>query len=279
MNRPQDEESTMTGHPEQVAMVTGASRGIGALSARALAEHGYAVALLARREESLRDVAGQVREAGGEVLTLGCDVTSQDEVDAAVGRIMEQWGRIDVLVNSAGLIEAEVPLWEADADQWWQVVETNVRGPFLTTRAVVRATLGRGVRIINLNSGTGTKESPVLSAYSASKAALGRITGGTAAAGADHGVLAFDLAPGVVRTDMTRSMEIHRDRTEWTDPAEVTALMVALASGELDAWSGRMVRAGTDAVSTLQERAGQGLGDAARKVRLTPWGDDDPVAG
>jgi len=260
-------------------MVTGASRGIGALCAQALAEHGYAVAVLARRRESLEDIASTVREAGAGVITIGCDVTVEDAVEDAVGQVMEQWGRIDVLVNNAGLIEDEVPIWEADADQWWHVVETNVRGPFLTTRAVARVMLDTGVRIINLNSGAGTKESPVLTAYSASKSALGRITGGTAAAGAEHGVLAFDLAPGVVRTDMTTSMRAHRDRTEWTDPSEVTALLVALAAGELDDWSGRMVRAGSDEVSSLQGQAAQGLDDTARKVRLMPWGDDDPVKG
>jgi len=269
----------MAAHPERVAMVTGASRGIGALCAQALGEHGYAVAVLARRRESLDEVAATVREAGAEVLTIGCDVTVEDAVEDAVRQVMDRWGRIDVLVNNAGLIEAEVPIWEADAQQWWQVVETNVRGPFLTTRAVARVMLDTGVRIINLNSGAGTKDNPVLTAYSASKSALGRITGGTAAAGAEHGVLAFDLAPGVVRTDMTTSMHAHRNRTEWTEPSEVTTLLVALASGQLDGWSGRMVRAGSDPVATLQQRAAHGLDETARKVRLMPWGEDDPVGG
>ncbi|HKJ12045.1 MAG TPA: SDR family NAD(P)-dependent oxidoreductase, partial [Ornithinimicrobium sp.] len=197
----------MTARPERVAMVTGASRGIGAVCAEALAEHGYAVAVLARRRESLEQSAETVRSHGAQALAIGCDVTQEAAVDAAVAEVMQQWGHIDVLVNSAGLIETEVPIWEADADEWWQVVETNVRGPFLTTRAVTRAMLGTGVRVINLNSGTGTKDSPLMTAYSASKSALGRITGGTAAAGAEHGVLAFDLAPGVVRTEMTESME------------------------------------------------------------------------
>jgi NAD(P)-dependent dehydrogenase (short-subunit alcohol dehydrogenase family) len=267
----------MTTAPDRVAMVTGASRGIGAMAATALAEHGYAVVVLARRRESLDDVVSAVQGAGAEVLAIGCDVTDEEAVGSTVTQVMERWGRIDVLVNSAGLIEAEVPIWEADADEWWQVVETNVRGPFLTTRAVCRAMLGTGARVINLNSGTGTKETPVLTAYSASKSALGRLTGGTAAAGAEHGILAFDLAPGVVRTDMTESMDAHRGRTEWTDPAQVTDLLIALASGKLDAWSGRMVRAGADQVSTLRERAAAGLDETARKVRLMPWGADDPV--
>lgn len=265
---------------DKVALVTGASRGIGAHIATALADDGYAVAAVARSEGSLSGLTDRLRGCGATVLPLVCDVTDQDAVDGATRRVCNELGRIDVLVNNAGLIEAEVPIWEADPDQWWQVLVTNVRGPFLVTRAVAPVMIGQGGgRIININSGAGTRENPVLTAYTASKSALGRITGGTAAAGAEHGVLAFDLAPGVVQTDMTAAMDMHRDRTEWTDPADVTALVLALASGELDAWSGRMVRAGSDTVQMLREQAAQGLADTARMVRLLPWGEDDPVAG
>ncbi len=264
----------------KVALVTGASRGIGAHLATALADDGYAVAAMARSAGSLSEVTEQLRDTGATVLPLACDVTDQNVVVGAVRRVQTELGRIDLLVNNAGLIEDEVPIWEADVDQWWQVLVTNVRGPFLMTRAVVPVMIGQGGgRIVNINSGAGTRESPVLTAYTASKSALARITGGTAAAGAEHGVFAFDLAPGVIQTDMTAAMDMHRDRTEWTDPADVTALLLALASGDLDAWSGRMVRAGSDTPDVLRERAEQGLPDAARMLRLRPWGDDDPVAG
>lgn len=132
--------------------------------------------------------------------------------------------------------------------------------------------------MINLNSGSGTRESPVLTAYHASKSALARLTGGVAVAGAEHGVLAFDLAPGVIETDMTHSMQMHQDRTEWTDPADLTALALALADGELDGFSGRMVRAGADDLEVLRVRSSQGLGEGQRMLRLRPWGEDDPLA-
>lgn len=263
---------------DRVALVTGASRGIGDHLATALADAGYAVAALARSEGSLSDLTERLRGAGATALPLACDVTDQDAVDGAVRRVQGELGRIDLLVNNAGLIEDEVPIWEADADQWWQVLVTNVRGPFLMTRAVVPVMIAQGGgRIVNMNSGAGTKENPVLTAYTASKSALGRLTGGTAAAGAEHGVLAFDLAPGIIQTDMTASMDMHRDRTEWTDPGDVTELLLALASGDLDAWSGRMVRAGSDTVEMLREQGERGLSDTARKVRLLPWGQDDPI--
>ena len=257
----------MTG--TRVAVVTGASRGIGDLLARALLAEGWVVVGLSR--------SGAVAD-GAE--GMPCDVTDADQVERAVAQVVDRHGRIDLLVNNAGLVETEQPLWESDVDEWWQVMVTNVRGPYLLTRAVVPHLISAGGgRVVNLNSGSGTRESPVLTAYHASKSALARLTGGTAVAGEEHGVLAFDLAPGVVETDMTHSMRMHADRTEWTSPDDVVELFLALAHGDLDAYSGRMVRAGADDVAELRRRADKGLPDGARMLRLRPWGPADPVAG
>ena len=253
----------------RVAVVTGASRGIGAILSAALRDAEWQVVGLSRSGGP--DPSGEV--------TVACDVTDGAAVQTLVDAIIAAHGHIDLLVNNAGLVEAELPLWDADPDQWWQVIETNVRGPFLVTRAVVPHMIaGGGGRVINLNSGSGTRESDVLTAYHASKSALARLTGGVALAGADHGVLAFDLAPGVIETDMTHSMEMHRDRTEWTSPADLAALALALAGGELDGFSGRMVRAGADDLDVLREKSAQGLGEGHRMLRLRPWGEDDPLA-
>ena len=267
--------------PQRVAVVTGASRGIGAAISRALADDGYAVCLLARDGSAAAAVAGEIDSVGGLgrlTMAMSVDVTDEVLVGEAVRAVLSSWGRIDLLVNSAGTIEAELPLWEADVDQWWSVVTTNVRGPFLMTRAIVPHMIeAGGGRIINLNSGAGMAERAELSAYCASKSALARITGGTHLAGWAHGIRAFDLAPGTVRTEMTLSMELHRDRTQWTDPKDVTNLVLALAGGELDAWSGRFVRAGVDTPESLSEQARLGLDDDARTLRLRPWGPSDPV--
>jgi len=265
--------------PERVAVVTGASRGIGAASARALAEDGYAVCLLAREGGAAAVVAAEIGSSGGLAMAMSVDVTDELGVGEAVGAVLSSWGRIDVLVNNAGSIEAELPLWEANVDQWWSVITTNVRGPFLMTRAIVPHMIAAGGgRIINLNSGAGTAERAELSAYCASKSALARITGGTHLAGWAHGIRAFDLAPGTVRTEMTLSMELHQGRTQWTDPTDVTNLVLALAGGELDAWSGRFVRAGVDTLESLSEQARSGLDDDARRLRLRPWGSSDPLS-
>ncbi len=254
---------------DHVALVTGASRGIGAHVVAALLDDGWTVVGLSR--------SGQVAE-GAE--GLACDVTDAAAVEQAVREVVDRHGRIDLLVNNAGLVETEQPLWEADVDEWWQVMVTNVRGPFLLMRAVVPHMIAAGGgRVVNLNSGSGTRESDVLTAYHASKSALARLTGGVALAGADHGVRAFDLAPGVIESDMTHSMQMHEGRTDWTDPEDVKALVLAIAHGELDGFSGRFVRAGTDDLELLRQRSRAGLGEGERMIRLRPWGQDDPLRG
>jgi NAD(P)-dependent dehydrogenase (short-subunit alcohol dehydrogenase family) len=130
---------------------------------------------------------------------------------------------------------------------------------------------------VNLNSGAAYRNHDLATAYNVSKGALARLT---AAVGLrpDPAVRAFDLAPGVVQTDMTLAMKAHEDRTQWTAPEEVTTLLLALASGELDAWSGRMVRAGVDTVESLRARADQGLDETDRTLGLLRWGADDPLS-
>ena len=240
----------------RVALVTGASRGIGAFVADALADAGWIV------ERGSSSVA---------------DVTDADAVSGWVAEVLQRRERIDLLVNSAGVIDAEVPIEDSDPLDWWRTIEVNVRGPYLVTRAVLPHLLARGGgRVINLNSGSGTKAGAVSSAYNVSKSALGRITGSTHLSGGDRGVFAFDLAPGVVRTDMTASMPMHAGRTQWTDPADVVELLLALVEGHLDAWAGRMIRAGTDTLAELQA-AGPSLGEGERTVALLPYGPDDPL--
>jgi NAD(P)-dependent dehydrogenase (short-subunit alcohol dehydrogenase family) len=260
-----------------VALVTGASAGIGRYLAQGLAEQGAVVAGIARTADRLRTAMDEVAAStGARTLALAADVTDPDSVRSAVTRVSDELGPVTLLINNAGSIDAaEVPLWEADADQWWQVVESQVRGPFLVARAVVPGMIAAGGgRVIGLGSGLGTRGSDVYSAYSAGKSAQMRITEAIDLAGAGHGVRAFDLAPGVIDTEMTRAMPMHAGRTEWTRPAEVVALAVAIAAGELDQWSGRFFRAGADDLETLRATTPTG---AARRLRLRPYGPDDPI--
>jgi NAD(P)-dependent dehydrogenase (short-subunit alcohol dehydrogenase family) len=155
------------------------------------------------------------------------------------------------------------------------VVTSHIRGPLLTVHAVVPGMVSRGRgRVINLGSGLSTRGPRMYSAYSVGKTGLMRLTETLAVGLSGSGVHAFDMAPGVVRTDMTAGMSIHRDRTDWTDPAQVVALAAAIASGELDAWSGRLLYTGVDDLDTLRATT---PGDGARQLRLRPYADSDPL--
>nr|NLD39765.1 SDR family oxidoreductase [Actinomycetales bacterium] len=243
--------------PARTALVTGASRGIGRHLARGLAEEGLDVAILAtdggRLEEVRAELAANVPAA--RVVVVPADVTDEREVGLAVARAEEELGGIDLLVNNAGRIDAEVPLWEADPDEWWDVMAVNVRGPFLLARAVVPGMLGRGGgRIVAINSGSGTRDFAEASAYTASKSALFRIGGAIHLAAYERGIRTFELAPGVVHTDMTEGMRLHEGRSEWTDPVEVVALVAALARGDGDHLSGGFLRVGIDHPHELAAR-------------------------
>lgn len=267
--------------PATTALVTGASSGIGRALAVGLGRAGLAVALLGRDVDRLAEVAEEVRATGARCATASADTTDYGDLASAVAEIqtLDEIGPVDLLVDSAGVIEPEeVPVWEADPQHWRRVVEVDLIGAFHAVRAVVPGMLERGGgRVVQLNSGAGIKAAPVGSAYNAAKTGLWRIGGAVHLAGFEKGLRAFELAPGVVDTPMTRSMPHHAGRTRWTDPADVVALVVAMARGDLDAWSGRMVRAGADTPASLAAREAAGpLGDA-RTLGLRPWGDDDPL--
>jgi NAD(P)-dependent dehydrogenase (short-subunit alcohol dehydrogenase family) len=262
-----------------VALVTGASTGIGRHLVEGLAARGMAVAGMARGEERLTTAMNEVAAAtGARTLAVAADVTDRAAVDAAVARVVEELGQVDLLINNAGLIDAaEVPLWEADPDQWWDVVSSHLRGAFLLSRAVVPWMLlrNRG-RVVNLGSGQGLAAQPEYSAYAVGKTGLMRITEALAGALEGSDVRTFDVAPGVVETDMTRSMPKWKGKTDWTPPERVVAMIAAIAAGELDAWSGRFLRAGVDELDVIRGLTPE---DAARQLRLRPYGEGDPVAG
>lgn len=262
----------------QVAIVTGASTGIGRELAMALAARGAAVAGLARGTQRLASAMHEVAGAtGGRTLALTADVTDPEAVTAAVSSVREKFGHIDLLVNNAGLVDAaEVPIWSADLAQWWAVVESHIRGPQLTIAAVVPDMLARrSGRVVNLASGMGTRAEPDYSAYSVGKAGLIRLTEALAASLEGTGVHAFNIAPGLVATNMTRSMPKWEGFTGWTHPERVVELTCAVAEGGLDAWSGRFLRAGADNLAKLRTVVPDG---AARQLRLRPYGSDDPLA-
>lgn len=270
--------------PARTALVTGASRGIGREIALGLARAGLDVALLARDAARLAAVAEEIRAAGATAVELVADVSDPAAVRAAVGQAEDALGSIDLLVNNAGAIESEHPLWEADPDEWWSVFETNVRAPFLFNRYAVPGMIERGGgRVIDLASGASSHEmGGGHSAYNASKTALLRMGANLHGDGFGHGIRTFELAPGVVRTDMSTGMAMHADRTEWTPVERVTDVVNAIAAGELDACSGWFLRVSDDTPASLKALAAaaaeEGVEATARRLRVLPAGSGDPLA-
>ncbi len=272
----------VTPPPARVALVSGAARGIGRAIAEGLAADGLAVGLLVRDPRRAEPVVSAIRSGGGAVATARADVRSYAEVAAAVAELEAALGPVDLLVNNAGVIEpVEVPVWEADPDTWWDVVETDLRGPFHCVRAVVPGMVARGGgRVVDLSSGAGAEDRAIYSAYCAAKAALMRLAGNLHLAGHARGLRAFEVSPGVVRTDMTASMALHTGRTDWTDVAELVTLVAAAGRGDLDAWSGSFLRAGVDTLSALAAAARDPQRPAtARRLGVLPYGSEDPLAG
>jgi 3-oxoacyl-[acyl-carrier protein] reductase len=279
------------GERPSTAVVTGAGRGIGRGLALGLAAHGYDVALLGRTAAHLEAVAEEIADraatgADGEpsgrpprTVVVPVDLTDAAAVREAAETVQRELGAVGLLVNNAGVIEhAEVPFAEDDVEDVWRVVETNVRGPLLITHALLPGMLAAGGgHIVNINSGSGHRPTPTYTGYGISKGAVARFTTLLDAQYRDRGIVAVDLAPGVVTTDMTAGMPAHAGRTEWTPVEASVELLVAVGEGRLDALAGRFLRAGTDTVSSLEAHVYDIVVHDARTLRLVPFGPADPL--
>lgn len=265
----------------RTAVVTGAGRGIGRGLAIGLATHGYDVGLVGRNVANLEAVAAELdgHEGNGRAVVAPCDVTDAAAVRELAQRLDADLGGVGLLVNNAGVLEhREVPFAEDDMDDVWRVVENNLRAPLLITHALLPGMLARGGgRIVNLNSGLGHRPAPSYTGYSISKGALARFTANLDAQYHDQGLRVFDLAPGVVPTDMSTGMPMHEGRTEWTPLEASIRLLLAVADGELDQLSGRFFRAGSDTAAELVARTYEILVEDARRLRLVPYGPTDPL--
>jgi NAD(P)-dependent dehydrogenase (short-subunit alcohol dehydrogenase family) len=235
----------------RVALVTGASRGIGRAIAIALARAGAAVGCGARSVDQVRAAAAQIEAAGGQALPLRLDVTRGSEIAAAVAESEAALGPIDVLVNNAG-ITLEKRSADVTDEDWDTVLATNLTSMFRLARAVAPGMIARGRgKIINVGSMYGRIGVPRYAAYCASKAAVDGLTRSLAAEWARHGIQVNCLAPGYMNTDIPRSaLADERTRTlllakvparRIGEPEEAAALAVYLASPASDFMTGQTV--------------------------------------
>jgi len=190
----------------QIAVVTGAGRGIGRAIALKFAQEGANVAIISRTPENSANVAAEIRALGRQAWCHAVDVADTVAVNAAAERILDECGRVDVLVNNAGVTRDGLLMRMADAD-WDTVLNTNLKGAFLVTRAFSRAMIkARTGRIINLSSVIGLIGNAGQSNYAASKAGLIGFTQSCAREFATRGITVNAVAPGFIETDMTAEL-------------------------------------------------------------------------
>jgi 3-oxoacyl-[acyl-carrier protein] reductase len=246
----------------QVALVTGAGRGIGAGVARELADAGMRVAVSARSPDQVEAVAGEI-----DGLAIAGDVSMREDVEAMVARTESELGPIDLLVANAGIAGWERNAWEREPNEWWQVLEVNVLGVYLSSRAVIPGMIERGRgRIVITASGAAYLPGSTSTAYSSSKAAVTRFGETLAAQLEPYGIAVFPISPGLVRTEMTEG--VFPDDSPWTPPEAAPALVRALASGRFDALSGRYLHAEHDPPEELEQRIDAILRDDLNAIRL-----------
>ncbi len=223
----------------KVAIVTGASRGIGRGVAALLAAQGAYVVAAARAENAAETVA-QIQGAGGRAEAMSVDVTDADSIEALVGGTLERHGRIDILVNNAGIARDQLML-RMKRDDWDQVIATNLTSAFSCSQAVLKSMVRqRAGRIISIGSVVGQSGNAGQANYAASKAGLIGFSKALAREVASRNVTVNVVAPGLVETDMTRAIA-DKAQNEWSariplgrpgTPADVAAAVCFLASDE-----------------------------------------------
>jgi 3-oxoacyl-[acyl-carrier protein] reductase len=192
----------------KVAIVTGGSRGIGAAIATLLAERGAAVVVSGRDEERLRDVVKALEGEGRLVLGVAADAARREDAERLVDAAREHFGRLDVLVNNAGILRDALLVRMKD-DDWDRVLETNLKGAFLMARAAGRLMMRqRNGRIINIASTAGVMGNAGQANYSAAKAGLIGLTKATARELAHWNILVNAVAPGLIETDMIAAIPV-----------------------------------------------------------------------
>jgi NAD(P)-dependent dehydrogenase (short-subunit alcohol dehydrogenase family) len=213
----------------QVAVITGAGRGIGAATAQMLAKFGATAVLCGRTRAALESTAGAIGRAGGKAEAVVCDVTRIDSVEAAAKRVGETFGRVDILVNNAGIGGFGGPLYQLPPESWDEILNTNLRGVFYMTRAfapvMIRARTGH---IINISSLAGKNALPNGAAYAASKWGLNGLSYSMAEELRGHNIRVAVICPGSTNTEL--SPHAGKDPLKMLQPEDVAHAVAMLVT-------------------------------------------------
>lgn len=225
----------------KVVVITGASSGLGEATARLLAEQGAHVVLGARRLERIKALAGELTEAGAQALAIATDVTQPDEVKALVDGAVEAFGRIDVMINNAGIMPHS-PLERLKFDDWNQTIDVNIKGVLYGIAAALPHMKNqKSGHIINVSSVTGHKVRPGSAVYAATKSAVLVISEGLRQEVKPYNIRTTVVSPGAVATELPKSItetdiskNIHAFYEQYAIPAESFARIVAFAISQPD---------------------------------------------
>lgn len=229
----------------KVAFVTGASSGIGRASAIALAKQGATVVVAARRMDKLNDLAKEIVGMGRESLPVMMDVTKKETITAAVNKTIEMYGKLDILLNNAGVAEF-APFLDMTEEQWGKTIDTNLKGYFLVAQAAAREMAkhnwGRIINIASIASGGVGVGFPSIAHYCASKGGVVAFTEALADELAPMGILVNCIGPGLIETEMTKGVLDNPDQAKAFTariplkragkPEEIAAAVVFLSSKE-----------------------------------------------
>lgn len=233
----------------RIAFITGASRGIGRACAIALSAGGAKVVLAARQLDKLEEVAAEIRAAGGEAFVVAIDLASQDSIKEAFSKASKEFGRIDILINNAGLTRDGLAL-RMKRDDWDAVIQTNLSGSFFCIQQVMPAMVReRWGRIVNITSVVGESGNAGQANYAASKAGLIGLTKSLAQELASRNITVNAVAPGFIETDMTASLsdELKAKITESVPlrrigkPEDIAAAVKFLASDDASYITGHIL--------------------------------------
>ena len=215
---------------DKVALITGASRGIGKAIAKRFAEEGALVAVGARTSEGYERVATEITSDGGVAAGFQLDVTKDQQVSDAVQDVIGTWGKIDILVNSAGIMLYDTPTWMTTVEQWDEIMAVNLRGTFLTCCAVaphmVRSKAGV---IVNIGSSSARAADDDSGPYTATKWAVVGYTSSLARSLRPYGISVNGMNPGWVDSDMTRIVKPDGD-PEWSTVEEIADVALFLVT-------------------------------------------------
>jgi 3-oxoacyl-[acyl-carrier protein] reductase len=234
---------------DKVAIVTGASRGIGRSIAQEFAREGAAVALCARAQSTtplpgtIYETAQVIQASGGEALPLACDVTQEAEVQSLVEQVVARYGQIDVLVNNAGIMILGESFLDIEPERWDQIVAVNIRGPYLMCRHVLPVMIrqGRG-SVVSIGSLAGSESRPAGAAYCTTKAGLHMLTRCIAEDVREHHIAVNIFNPGSVKTEGSSIIPwAQNDWDQRTTPEEAGPPAVYLARQTAETMTGQLV--------------------------------------